>query len=728
MANSRIYGTIAAAAVLAVAAVLVAPALVATVVEYLPAPARVPGGRYVPLAIDGVRATVVIVAAIIIGLVLRDRGRAEALEEVGLGGAGEVEVYRGFTREVGLDPSVVRQVIDINSQMDGELRESDFRRANQPNFSAELGYRLGVDSETREMMREFFATAATDSRRSFSTTTHVVVEGGRIERSHGTEMLVEPTSRYAPRDPDSDPNWTGEVTEQELHAKIFRGWGDDDELEADGPDGPVFVGSLPDSAGQEIAVAAGDVAIWPGEDPEGSEMEEEEDEGEAWIEAPAAGTGDALAWAMEEPAEEPASAEAPLEQGLDTQHELPSDAVPSGVLDFDDEGIFASVRGDPVIDGLIRAMELARRLPATEDLRYLYVFYGSESTMLVTEFHSARSSHAEDLGTGMEPLFRYAGVRRHQTRVWQVELATSATREDDLGAIVWIPVGIAQLGDLWHRRAWKLVAVRAGTSRTFHALAESFALAGARMEWILGNLYGDLRIERGGETLRYLLPGLGVSIDLAVAEALEGGDDEIHGDGDVVAGPPESEVVDLALLGDLGRKFFTTRLGAGELAHQDWLALLNMTTTLLMRNAPVTSKELLGQWATPESVRGADLIADLGKIFGTALTGDDGGWALSNVRLDLFWIDEALVALATARDPELIAALSDFFVDKFDPGSLAYLVRLGAMDPRMRSADALGLERLAVRVLGEAVDLLGPNASGKLAENLALVASATGKG
>ena len=352
----------------------------------------------------------------------------------------------------------------------------------------------------------------------------------------------------------------------------------------------------------------------------------------------------------------------------------------------------------------------------------------SEAEMLVAEFRTASSTRAEELGSAVQPLFRHAGIRRHQTPVWQIDLAGAPIREDDLSAVVWIPVGVAQLGDQRQRRAWKLVAVPAGTSRSFSVGGEFAALAAARLEWTLGELYGDLEIDHDGGILRYLLPGLGVSIELAVAEAPAGGDGEIHADRDLVAGPPESRAVDLAFLGDLRREFFAARLGVGELAHQDWLALLNMTTTLLMRAEPVNSKELLGQWATPESARGAELIGMLAQVFADALEGDAAGWLLSNVRLDLFWIEELLDEFAVEQDPQWRGALADFFVRKFRAESLRWLFSLGAMDPRMRSADAVALERLAVRVLGEAVDLLSPGADGTLAENLALIASAIGKG
>ena len=434
----RIYGNILVVVALAIVAVAAAPVLVAAVVGYLPAGARLAGTHYISLLDMALRVLIAIAAAIAIRLLLGDRGRASALEELGLEeSGGQIEVYRGFTRDVGVDPSVARQVIEMNSAMSEGDRGSDFRRANQPNFGAELGYHLGVDAETRAMMREFFATAAQDSRRSFSTTTHVIVEGGRIERSHATTAEVEPTSRYAPRDPENDPNWTGEVTEKELHAKIFGGWDDapalDERVEQLFIEEPVDEVAETTEASEAPAHAIGPETTHPmavsrvGRDrfdaitesrvPGLDEAREEQDQhaaadtgaaGEAssaeadtgddsspvgiWddyeldlrgdLDAEASGTavleedrGNDLAEG-ESAFAAPAIENEPVVEAEEDDYTVEAADAPEELV-LEDDAVLAEVQGDPVIAGLISAMELTRRLAASNNLRYLYAFYGS---------------------------------------------------------------------------------------------------------------------------------------------------------------------------------------------------------------------------------------------------------------------------------------------------------------------------------------------------------------
>lgn len=778
----RVYGNLIVVAILAAIGSFVTPTLVIGVVGYLPLSSRIAGGLYEPLITDGVRLVIVLVAALVIRTLMRDKGRATALHEAGLSDSdGAIEVYRGFANEVGVDPALARQVIDLNARMSREERGSDFHRANQPNFSAELGYHLGVDGETRAMMREFFATSAEDARRSFSTSTHVTMEGGRIERHHETDAVVEPVSRFAPRDPENDPNWRGEVTKRELNAKIFGSWDDEPVVVpssfteeyppvipvADSDNDTVVLAEFDEDhndGGEDEAPnvvlpqnweSEAELAIVPNED-EDEEIDEEahpleptfgdvaEEEGEGIVLASEDGWSDdeilyngvVQGIAESEPQWAEGDETDVVSDGIELadKHGQVLDVAESNPVEnsdipeieeseifSDDDEVFALVQSDPVVAGLINAMGLTRRMPSTDDVRYLYAFYGGDSETLITQFHTPRTTHVDQLGSSIEPLMRYGGVRRHKTLTWKIDLSTYPELEDDIAAIVWIPVGITQLEDKGSHTAWKLVGVQAGTSATFHVLRQSAVLTAARLEWILGNLHEDLRIDRDGSGMHFFLPNLGVTIDLVATEALTHGDFDIHDDIDNVDGPPHDDPHNVSLLGDGGRVWISSRLGIPEVSHNDWLPMINMLTTLIMRVEPVSAKDLLGQWATVESERGKDLLAMLQMIFGDCLASEDGGLVLANVRLDLFWLAE----LIEGGENE---TLVDFFARKFDPAALELLFSLNAMDPRMRTSDAILLEQKTTRLLNDVVELLSPSASPVLAEKLAFIASKMKRG
>ncbi len=799
----RVYGNLIVVAVLAGIAIFVTPILVSGVLGYLPAGGRITGGNNQGLVDALVRLLVIVIAGLVLRLLIRDKGRATQLYQHGLEGTdGAVELYRGFAEEIGVEPSVARRVVDVNAQIGADERVRDFNRANVPNFSASLGHRLGVGAEDLAMMREFFATSSPDARRSFSTSTHVTMEGGRIEQHHETDAVVEPVSRFAPKDPDNDPNWHQGASSRELSSKIFGDWEEDSRLAPNS----FIEETLPQStdlANDSSAIASelddhvshdnGDddrgnvddmdsgVAIllepelgehnYTSEDhaanvdmvPDLDEITDSDldnlshldqsmffeeiilDDEDGWSEDEILHQGVTRLIDLSEPhwgdADETdvvsgGSSEGGYygKMGIEAEHFGQNNATSDEVRDntglptddeevpvFSGDAIFAQVQHDPVIAGLINAIRLSRRMPSTKGVWYIYAVYGGDSEMVITDLATERTSHIDNMVSGLEPLYRFAGVRRHRTSTWSVDLSRFSELEDGIDAVVWVPVGIAKLFDGADRTAWKLVGVKAGTSATFHVLADSAVLAAARLEWILGNLYDDLHIESDISGTHYFLPNLGITIDLVLTDALTHGDFDIHADLDNVAGPQRFDPHNLSLLGDGSRKWISSQLGIPEVDHNDWLPLLNMIMLLVVRVEPVSSTELLGQWATSDSSRGKELLDMLKMLFGNSLSNQDDEWVLANVRLDIFWLEEAL-------DEEEIDDLRSFFEAKFDPASLDVLLSLNAMDPRMRISESLILEQKILKVLSGAVDILTPSADGVLSEKLALIESKIRKG
>lgn len=774
----RVYGNLIVVAVLAGIAIFVTPTLVGGVLGYLPEGGRITGGNNQGLIDALVRLFIIVIAGLVLRFLIHDKGRATQLYQHGLEDSdGAVELYRGFAEEIGVEPSVARRVVDMNAQIGLDERGRDFHRASVPNFSASLGQHLGVGAGDLAMMREFFATSAPEARRSFSTSTHVTMEGGRIEQHHETDAVVEPISRFAPKDPDNDPNWYQGASSRGLTSKIFGDWEDESQSipqsvsEETKPHYTTLGGDHQGKASEQGNFTTSDDYIDEDNmalqdvlsdlDERGTDhirdlapnagnlgFEDNQivlDEEDGWSEDEILHQGVTRLIDLSEPhwgdADE---TEVVLgggdeggyygEMGIPAEHFGQSNAISDEIIDnteipasdeeipiFGDDAIFAQVEQDPVIAGLINAIRLSRRMPTTKGVRHIYAVYGGDSEMLITDLATERTSHVDNMVSGLEPLYSFAGVRRHRTSTWSVDLSRFSEMEDGIDAVVWVPIGVAKLLDGANRTAWKLVGVKAGTSATFHVLPDSAVLAAARLEWILGNLYDDLHIESDISGTHYFLPNLGVTIDLVLTDALTHGDFDIHSDLDNVAGPQRFDPHNLSLLGDGSRKWISSQLGVPEVDHNDWLPLLNMIMLLVMRVEPVSSTELLGQWATSGSSRGKELLDMLKMLFGNSLSNQDDEWVLANVRLDIFWLEEAL-------DEEEIDDLRSFFEAKFDPASLDILLSLNAMDPRMRISESLILEQKILKVLSGAVDILTPSADGVLSEKLALIRSKIRKG
>ena len=610
-----------------------------------------------PAIVPAVRILVTAAAALAIISLVRGHGKSAARYERDLPPGREVEIYRGFTRDVGIQPPMVRKIVDITAAMTEDEREGDFRRASQPSFAAELGYHLGIDAETRALLREFFAEAGTE-RRSFSSSTRMTIENGRIERSQETTAEAGPAKQ--PQDGEAKEDSATEGHPARRIARVFDPW-DPAALPDTGPD-PQFVPPVADFDNSD-GDAAPDPAALPhtGPDPQ--------------FVPPVAGEED--------------SAPNPPATGCD----------------------------DPDTAALVAAAELAARLPRAGDLLALYAYRDPGEEVLLAEFATPKIRHVDELDGSIEPAFFQAGVRRHRATAWRLDLSRAPDPDEGLGSPVWIPVGLCEI-DPNRSEAWKLVQVPPGESATFYCQDGSMSRLANRLASLLGSLYPDLAISEDPAGVRYSIPSNGTTITLA------GSDDanpaSIHGDADRIAGPHQDEIHAVTLLGDLGQRWFAQRLGVDAVAHGDWLALLSLMTTLLMRSEPVDAKDLLGAWATPGSDRGRDLLDLLARVFGDALDHGSGGWELSNVRLDVFWLEE-LLELDPGHDNE--QALASFFTTTFQPQSLEWLFHLSAMDPRSRTTDAIRLENLAKDVLAASVARLAPSATGTLADHLGFIAS-----
>jgi hypothetical protein len=573
----------------------------------------------------------------------------------------EIEIYRQI-REQGIPPKLAGEIVVTNADLDDETRVRDWHRANQPSFAAELGYRLGIDSETRQMMREFFTNTEKDNmRRTFSTSLEVTLENGTLRKSNSTEAVVEPVSRFALHDPDSAPEST--VDPASGDTKLLGEW---DEQRSSNPQPmaePETTGGVAD-LDDEVDVPETEQAdqVTPGVD--------------------------------STPASDNSTDEATIET----------------------DALYANVMSDPVIARLIESMKLTQKLERPADIRYIYADYASAEPVLVTELYQPISAHVDRLEPDMVPFALQAGVRRCATTAWVVDVSESPTRAAELSAIVWVPIGLARLGD---HLAWKLVPVKSGVARTFRVRPEQAAEATARLEVALSALYDDYSAESTDSVMVFRIPSLDVTIELLVDETL--GDDDIHDDDDLLAGPVIEHIYDIPLLADMARTWLGEQLGS-TLAVDDWLPLLYMIEILIMRVDPVSSRELLGQWATPESSRGKTLIDKLQKIFTGALSGDANGWVLSNVRCDVFWISDVLASEAPLEDIKKV--LRDFVVN-MHPDSRS-LLNLGALDPRMRSTDGLQLDRIIKEVLSEMLELLSPDADEELHQHLDVIKAMVG--
>ncbi|WP_298335054.1 hypothetical protein [Ferrimicrobium sp.] len=783
----RLYRNAIIAATITILVMIAVPSVTTTVVNDLPpAVASVLLGHH-GYSVIGLECLALAIGALIVWMLVRDQ--VDTLIESDMDETA-VSVYRDI-RDRGIAPAIAQQVVDANANMDQDARAHDWQQANQPSFAAELGYRLGVDGETRKMMREFFhnSGAEADMRRTFSTSLEVTLENGNIHKSHTTDATIEPASRFRPVNPERDPHWTGDVAPELVKAKIFTDWNEasvpnneviapeptsgtpgvatDDELGDDTPDNESSDDEEEDAEPTECTEP--EVAAEPTEGTEPEVLFDDETDLRALeLEPDAPGDeeditlvndGPCLVESDDEVDQDirevgtPGSQEVLFSQTIEavalepTIVDLePSDGDELGDVETGDvetgddttgldvatqvdretEALYASVENDPVIAGLVESMKLTRRLSATDQIRYVYAYYASDQALLVTELREPLAVHVDRFSPTMVPLAVQAGVRRCRTVSWIVDITSSASREADLSAIVWVPVGITRLGDAGNHTAWKLVPVASGSTRSFHVGRDHAALAAVRLERVLGTVYNDCEVGQDGASMFYTIPSLGVTIELNVDSELEPTDEDvIHTDADYVQGPVLPVIYDVPLLADMARTWIGERLGGSTLEVSDWLALVNMITTLIMRIEPVPSRDLLGQWAGPDSERGKDLIAKLERIFGDALSGDASGWMLSNVRCDVLWLQELLSPTETR--PDIADLLTHFVINTFRPGYSQSLLSLGALDPRMRSTDGIRLEQIIKDVLDVTLDLLSPGAEGVLREHLNAIAAMLGK-
>ncbi len=801
----RLYRSAIIAATITMLVMVAVPSITTPFVNDLP-----PGVASVLLghhgySVIGLECLALVIGAVVVWMLVRDQ--VDTLIESDMDETA-VSVYRDI-RDRGIAPAIAQQVVDANANMDQDTRAHDWQQANQPSFAAELGYRLGVDGETRKMMREFFLNsgAEADMRRTFSTSLEITLENGNIHKSHTTDAIIEPASRFRPVNPERDPHWTGDVAPELVKAKIFTDWNEgsvpnnesippeptSETLGADGQD--ELVDDIPDNESSddeeddtepteetEPEVQRDDEGDFQGlelqPDTPGDkgdttlindgpclvETDDEVDQDVQEVSTP--GSQEVLfSQTIEVCAPEPIIVglepsggdelgdvelgdvelgdvelgdvelgdveTGDVETGDVETGEVETGEVETGLdvatqVDRETEALYASVENDPVIAGLVESMKLTRRLSAADKIRYVYAYYASDQPLLVTELLEPLATHVDRFSPTMVPLAVQAGVRRCRTVSWIVDITSSASREADLSAIVWVPVGITRLGDAGNHTAWKLVPVASGSTRSFHVQRDHAALAAVRLEWVLGAVYNDCEVGQDGASMFYTIPSLGVTIELNVDSELEPTDENIiHTDADYVQGPLLPVIYDVPLLADMARTWIGERLGGSTLEVSDWLPLVNMITTLIMRIEPVPSRDLLGQWAGPDSERGKDLVAKLERIFGDALSGDASGWMLSNVRCDVLWLQELLSPTETR--PDIVDLLTHFVINTFRPGYSQSLLSLGALDPRMRSTDGIRLEQIIKDVLDETLDLLSPGAEGVLREHLNAIAAMLGK-
>ncbi|MHB1732956.1 MAG: prolipoprotein diacylglyceryl transferase [Ferrimicrobium acidiphilum] len=806
MTYLRLYRSAIIAAIITILVLVSIPSALSSLTTFLPQGAGSFVLEHSSTVGLGVQVLIFIVGALVVWMLVR--AQEDTMIEAEMDES-EIDIYRQI-RDSGIAPTLAQQVVDTNTNMNEDARTRDWQQANQPSFAAELGARLGVDGETRKMMREFFLNsgAETDMRRTFSTSLEVTLENGNIHKSHSTDAVIEPVSRFSPVDPEHDPHWTGDIAPELVKAKIFSDWNE----------APVAIETNSTAAPEPTAEASDDdTADEPGDNSTDHESSDDEEEDEAegteaevaaedtvdteteviagdepdlqdWASEPdapedvptniaLAGDGPYLVEADDEEAEqdqpevdvsesqealfpqvdEIASPEPTTEQStLSVGDELEDDAGAEGdeasqdeaaqdvvdaeteataaeeasedeaaEIDAETDALYDSVASDPVFVGLIESMKLTRRLNTTDNMRYVYAYYGSDQPLLVTELIEPLVAHVDRFPPTVVPLVVQAGVRRCSTTAWVVDISSSASREADLSAIVWVPVGITRLGDAGNHTAWRLVPVASGSKRIFHVQQEHAALAAIRLELALAAVYDGCEVGWAESSMFFTVAGLGVTIELAVDDTLELTDEDIHADDNYVQGPESPTIYNVPLLADMARTWISERLGEPNLEVSDWLPLVNMITTLIMRVEPVPSRDLLGQWATPDSARGKNLIGKLEHIFGDGLSGDASGWVLSNVRCDVFWIAELLALEGDGAD--IIGPLTNFVVNTFRPGYSQSLLSLSALDPRMRSTDGIRLEQIITDVLGETLDLLSPGADGVLREHLNVIAVMLGR-
>ena len=196
----RLYRSAIIAATITILVMIAIPGITTSLVNDLPpAVASALLGHH-GYSVIGLECLALVIGTVVVWMLVRDQ--ADTLIESDMDETA-VSVYRDI-RDRGIAPAIAQQVVDANANMDKDTRAHDWQQANQPSFAAELGYRLGVDGETRKMMREFFLNsgAEADMRRTFSTSLEITLENGNIHKSHTTDAAIEPASRFRPVNPD----------------------------------------------------------------------------------------------------------------------------------------------------------------------------------------------------------------------------------------------------------------------------------------------------------------------------------------------------------------------------------------------------------------------------------------------------------------------------------------------------------------------------------------------
>jgi len=208
----KVYMNAIIAAGVAILMIIAAPILVSVVMSYVTVSAATALIKSRPLVTFGMQGFFFIVGAIVVWFLVKAQAGVIAERDIA---PEAVDTYRKM-RDSGIDPAIAHRVVSTSMEMKPSERTRDWEQANQPNFSAELSQSLGVDRETRKMMRDFFLANVDerDSRRSFSTSTQISIENDRIQKSHMIDGVVEPA---LDRQPSPPPPIIAEQARPPLH-------------------------------------------------------------------------------------------------------------------------------------------------------------------------------------------------------------------------------------------------------------------------------------------------------------------------------------------------------------------------------------------------------------------------------------------------------------------------------------------------------------------------------
>jgi hypothetical protein len=195
----KIYRDAIIAAGVMVLMIIAAPILVSVVMSYVTASAATALIKSRPLVTFGMQGFFFIVGVVVVWFLVKAQAGVIAERDIA---PEAVDTYRKM-RDSGIDPAIAHRVVSTSMEMKPSERTKDWEQANQPNFSAELSQSLGVDRETRKMMRDFFLANVDerDSRRSFSTSTQISIENDSIKKSHMIDGVVEPALDRQPPPP-----------------------------------------------------------------------------------------------------------------------------------------------------------------------------------------------------------------------------------------------------------------------------------------------------------------------------------------------------------------------------------------------------------------------------------------------------------------------------------------------------------------------------------------------